>query len=329
MIVIGRMFSEVDPSRSNLGRACRFDIDVDAFEYRLRPTFTTKNRLIVSNFSRRCSFSKEWSQCTMTQSQNPFDRLLSFYHVVLYQSLSPLPFPCGFLGPCPCLCRCQSRDSWDNIRKFFPSAPKSNRIADQSSLIHSFALVRQVANLGKYGSFVLTISPSQSFMSWTATLKNLGELTDTPTLSYHLHNQWTSTSANYAITADCASSNAGGHYDPYLGCGPSSAAGATSCTAIGRVASSGYTYTCNPAAYSAGELDRCEVGDLSGKYGPIQIINSRLRRANTSVRKDPLPALNYHYESSMSSGNTAAVFASVVFHKPDGSRVLCGKLVRQ
>jgi hypothetical protein len=66
------------------------------------------------------------------------------------------------------------------------------------------------------------------------------------------------------------------------------------------------------------------VGDLSGKVGAINVVDGA---ASSSHQGDPLPAINANFIDG-TSVNTEAEFASIVFHNPDGSRFLCGKLTK-
>jgi hypothetical protein len=185
--------------------------------------------------------------------------------------------------------------------------------------MHTLPFLLQEADFGPHGKFWLSISGDGSNMSWVSDLENINELGDINNLSYHLHAQW-NLNEDYSTT-DCGT--AGGHYDPFLGCGPATGAKAD-CAALGRTSDDSYVYSCR-GAYDNEEYGRCEVGDLSGKYGAIPIDNDGhgLKR----VEDDPLPAMNYHYQPALSDVSDGTEFASIVFH--NGSpRVLCGKLNR-
>jgi hypothetical protein len=185
------------------------------------------------------------------------------------------------------------------------------------------------AILGDYGVFEMEIAADGSAMNWETTLTNLAQLatelniaTPIASLNYHLHQQWTTTGADFAIgSAGCGAAVTGGHYDPYFGCGPASAVLSTQCEAIGKPTAS---YQCTPELYwTNGEHDRCEVGDLSGKTGAIVIPASGDATATTN--DDPFAALVTHYVAERVT-TTPNRFASVVFHN-GGPRVLCAKLV--
>jgi hypothetical protein len=166
-------------------------------------------------------------------------------------------------------------------------------------------------------------------MSWKSSLENidvlateLGIMTPIASLNYHLHQQWTTSGADFGIgSAGCGPAVTGGHYDPYFGCGPASAVPSMQCDAIDKPTAS---YQCTPELYwTNGEHDRCEVGDLSGKTGAIIIPPSG--DATAATKDDPFAALVTHYVADRVT-TTPNRFASVVFHN-GGPRVLCGKLV--
>jgi hypothetical protein len=187
------------------------------------------------------------------------------------------------------------------------------------------------AKLGQYGSFELEISDDGSAMSWKSSLTNIDLLetalsVEITSLNYHLHQQWTTVGADFGIGgAGCGPPVAGGHYDPFFGCGPASAVPAAQCEFIGKPPTT--SYQCTPAIYlTNGEHAKCEVGDLSGKSGGIAIPASG--DATSTTENDPLAALVSHYVADRVV-TTPDKFASVVFHNGivGSPRVLCGKLV--
>jgi hypothetical protein len=183
------------------------------------------------------------------------------------------------------------------------------------------------AILGEYGFFELEISGDERSMSWKSTLKNIDMLETTlvgveiVSLNYHLHQQWTTPDADFGIGTACAPAVTGLHYDPFFGCGPASAVPAATCDAMGKPVAS---YACTPAVYANGEYSKCEVGDLSAKYGPMRVLDEG--DASVSVGLDPYPALKAHYEAERTRAVSAEQFASIVFHN-GSTRVLCGKLM--
>jgi hypothetical protein len=185
----------------------------------------------------------------------------------------------------------------------------------------------QLADLGDYGKFTIYTDKDDSKMGWSADLKNLGSLPvegELTGLYYHLHSRWPQGGGSYSDDA-AVCGDAGGHYDPYFGCGPASEQPEDVCFDIGR--EKGVNYACSsPDTYDLKQYDKCEVGDLSGKYGSLTVQYND--RASTDVKDDPFPALDYHYDDENEVLDPFK-FASIVFHNVDGGdRVLCGKLVK-
>jgi hypothetical protein len=79
--------------------------------------------------------------------------------------------------------------------------------------------------------------------------------------NYHLHTIWptSTTSLSAQGTAGCAAGLTGGHFDPLLACSGASPL----CNALNRTAKS---YSCSPSIF-AQTPSRCEIGDISGKFG--------------------------------------------------------------
>ena len=173
----------------------------------------------------------------------------------------------------------------------------------------------------------MSISSRGSKM-WVRTfLENIDDLaeeleTDIDELSYHLHTKW-ALDEDYAIGADCGPDYTGGHYDPYFTCGPATAVSDEICSAI---YGEDPNYTCS-TAYADSEYAECEVGDLSGKYGALTVLDGK---AADSPPGDPVAALDYQYVDRNSDSDDPEIFASVVFHNAvaGAPRVLCGRLVR-
>ena len=196
-------------------------------------------------------------------------------------------------------------------------------------LLFSFISCLQHADLGTYGDFYLQVT-DQGTMSWVSDLANLSHLpyfqeptnlpaTGVPDLGYHLHNKWVQgLGSKYEDTeGGCALVHTGGHYDPYFGCGGASAQPAPTCAVVHGL---GYQYNCS---YADSCYSTCEVGDLSGKYGNLDV--DYYGGAHSVVEHDPFPALTCHYDET-GLADDPSKFASVVFHAPGGNRVLCGKL---
>lgn len=125
-----------------------------------------------------------------------------------------------------------------------------------------------------------------------------------------------------ASTISCAYT--GGHYDPFLACGGSSEDKGSHCVELNRTASQSYNYACNSADYSTGHVAICEVGDLSGKFGPMMpsLANNMVFVGKHIDTMPPTPA-NYYNEDAVSKK-----WASLVLHCPaDNSRILCAQFL--
>jgi hypothetical protein len=143
-------------------------------------------------------------------------------------------------------------------------------------------------------------------------------------LSYHFHTYWTDAKFG-ASTTTCA--DTGGHYDPFLACGPSSEDKASLCPLLNRTSTSGYTYGCSPSTYSSGHHSLCEVGDLSGKFGKMMPDDPVKPAMFTGTHIDPMPPLIANYESG---DMISKQWASLVIHCPvDNSRILCGHVAKE
>jgi len=68
----------------------------------------------------------------------------------------------------------------------------------------------------------------------------------------------------------------------------------------------------------------CEVGDLSGKYGVLDV--DEYNAVLGVVEHDPFPALTCHHAATGEEDDPFKFASVVVFHAPGGTRVLCGKL---
>jgi hypothetical protein len=85
-------------------------------------------------------------------------------------------------------------------------------------------------------------------------------------------------------------------------------------------------YKCSPAQYAIGEYDDCEVGDLSGKDGPL-IVNEFGFAYGESDFPDPMAALNAQYVDERVFANFDK-WGSIVFHL-GSPRVLCAKIFKK
>merc|ERR1712166_38867 len=135
-------------------------------------------------------------------------------------------------------------------------------------------------------------------------------------LKYHLHSDY----STEAVKGVIGGPGTGGHYDPTFKCGKFSSNQGIGSTKDLELcpASSGDDYPC------AQDIAECELGDLGGKNGNIEI-----KRGKTSKRtvkdKGASPRRGDYSGTGSQSGST---FSSIIFHKAsDGSRFFGGRLV--
>jgi hypothetical protein len=142
-------------------------------------------------------------------------------------------------------------------------------------------------------------------------------------LTYHFHTYWTDDAAK-ASTSTCG--DAGGHFDPFLACGPSSQDSAGLCPMLNRTADQGYTYPCTADRYASGHHAECEVGDISGKFGRMMptVAGEKLF---VGVASDPNPPIQSNF--FMGDG-VAKQWASLVVHCPeDNARLVCAEFFQE
>lgn len=126
----------------------------------------------------------------------------------------------------------------------------------------------------------------------------------------------------------CNATAVGNRYDPNFACSVGSSS--KSCTLLKRTAPDLFTYRCK---YGSGIYGSCEVGDISGKFGPamqsvVQSTPGASKRINTfisnSVLTDYQPPYEAHYlQPSVYSNMWASL---VVTCNADSSTLLCAKL---
>ena len=88
-------------------------------------------------------------------------------------------------------------------------------------------------------------------------------------LVYHVHSFWNNATTTSSANSFCGPTYTGGHYDPSLACSSTSEDAKGLCTALGLTADQGYEYPCNSEDFADGNMAKCEIGDLSGKFGGL------------------------------------------------------------
>lgn len=203
---------------------------------------------------------------------------------------------------------------------------------------------------GATGYFAMQISEStgQAFYNFALDLTKFPLSTQCPTagtsssLKYHIHSFWLNSGSSAYTSAKCGGSGTGGHYDPYFACSGSScfakAPTATMCKHIYRASDFGYKYNCNATRFGSssgstgGDVNLCEVGDLSGKFGLAGVKNNLV--SSNGVYTDPLPPAMADFQrggvgTTAGQTNFTTPFASIVFHcndAPTNTPILCASL---
>ena len=145
-------------------------------------------------------------------------------------------------------------------------------------------------------------------------LEHLGEIVDNAgdTLGYHLHTTWIN--AVDSSRTECGADVTGGHYDPTFKCGPAS-------EAKNEPQCMNANYEC-----SHSDPNKCERGDLSGKFGALVVEDDFT--ATKTISDDNQGATMQDFVEDNSSRD-ASRWSSIVFHDlaKEGERVLCCKIV--
>ncbi len=150
-------------------------------------------------------------------------------------------------------------------------------------------------------------------------------------LLYHIHSYWSNSSYDSSNICGTGSTGTQGHYDPYLACSTTSQNYAESlCSKLGRTPAN-YNYNCSSTVYSSGKIAQCEVGDLSGKFGPMMPVTpTNLTFISDRIIDVNPPPAQYYADTDLVS---LAPWESIVFHcKVPGAsppRLFCGRLVYQ
>jgi hypothetical protein len=169
---------------------------------------------------------------------------------------------------------------------------------------------------------------SNGTVTYDVHLKNLDWAT-VDQFTWHLHSGKVGEGARDASigpAAACGPSYTGGHYDPMLKCG--SASTGPKCDDVDAGVPCCYTKPANDYCVNQ-NIGTCEVGDLSGLYGKVQIVN----RAGEVKATGLCPDCMQHFDPRASVVDGTAAYntwASLVFHGSSssaGERVLCADIM--
>lgn len=187
---------------------------------------------------------------------------------------------------------------------------------------------KQEAILGEYGTFKMSVDILGQ-ATYDVNLTNLIWVS-VPELTWHLHSgkvgQGPANASNGTASA-CDANYTAGHYDPMLKCG--SASTAQECSKVGTdvpccLAKPATNYCTNA------NVGTCEVGDLSGLYGKLAIVDNKGRKTAEGLCPDCIA----HFDPKASATDGTAAYNtwnSIVFHGTKdnpGARVLCANVVR-
>lgn len=205
----------------------------------------------------------------------------------------------------------------------------------------SYCSIFKESESGVSGYFTINIDEAAglSYYDFNVDLSSFSTTCDTSNgLKYHIHSFWT----NNAATSSNSCGSCGNHFDPYLSCSSTSQYQISPATYPGPLCKSlnrfspNYTYPCSSTSFSNGNLQGCEVGDLSGKFGIVKNSStSPLIFKSSTVLSDPLGPTSYTYGNGSTSGfqqitEYTSVWNSIVFHcnnAPNNTRLFCGQLL--
>jgi len=133
-------------------------------------------------------------------------------------------------------------------------------------------------------------------------------------LLYHIHDAWDNIEGTSATGGTaCGKPNTQNHYDPGVACG--AASNNPGCTTNGgcvggSTAAGDQGYDCSPETFAVDPFV-CEVGDLSNKFGKVQVIKNYFAAGHNFEPARPLQYFD------------ALEGKSVVFHCNSGQRAFC------
>lgn len=183
-----------------------------------------------------------------------------------------------------------------------------------SSKVHAHHGTEYEFDCGMYGGGSIKIK-NNGHMGFEVDLEHLDDIIDNSgdTLGYHLHTTWINAASS--SRTECGANFTGGHYDPTFKCGPASEAkDAPQCL-------SANAYDCSHTS-----PNKCERGDLSGKYGALVVENDFT--ATKTESRDLQGATTQDFVEDNATRDPM-VWSSIVFHDlaKEGERVLCCQIV--
>ena len=180
------------------------------------------------------------------------------------------------------------------------------------------------------GFFAMTIPhPGKAIYQYNLDLQQLRTTCDlSKGLGLRLSSNWRSNQPSGQGIFKCNSTAVGDRYDPNFACSIGSSS--KTCISLKRTAPDLFTYQCK---YQSGFYGSCEVGDISGKFGPamqsiVQTTTGAAKRINTFISNSVLTDYQPPYESQyMKTSLYSNMWASIVVTcNADSSTLLCAKL---
>jgi len=201
-----------------------------------------------------------------------------------------------------------------------------------------------VADLGEYGEVTMLVDGDEFDMD--INLENINgdmfptgaQAPDPSVLAFHLHSGQVGRNMKaVGAFADgsedlCGPSYTLGHYDPEDACGPASTAKSAPPVGTSCDPDADGGYVCDEEANQSG----CEIGDLSGRYGKVDI--DVAGEGEKEIDDGSCPGCDGDYLENPEEEDSATyeTWRSIVFHAFDatggennGKRLLCANFVRQ
>lgn len=208
----------------------------------------------------------------------------------------------------------------------------NNKYVDDSDTKIFKAIIKDPTKKLLNGIFAIKVRKNSGLSDYFVNLK-IGKLDGlslptgcgdivTKGVGYKIHAFWKQTAGLF----QCLLPDVGGVYDPYFACSDSSENNPGPCPLLGRTSAMGYNYQCEPMRYAGGDINSCEVGDLSDKFGnamPVLVSGGGAIISN-EIFSDPLAVVADNYENA----NIEETFQSIVFSCPDsGEPLFCAEFV--
>ena len=186
----------------------------------------------------------------------------------------------------------------------------------------------QVASLGAYGSYTMTVYDNDT-MDYKVDLKSVDSLyTIGNARKYHLHSGLVGGDNKFAANPltgaeECGGAHTLGHYDPFAACGGASTAQYAAPVGTSCTNEEDYCTKKSDSVLKLGQsVGACEVGDLNGRFGFLPPSDDIVVESESGVA---CPGCYNDYVGAKGTPSYKT-WGSIVFHN-GGPRVLCGDLI--